>query len=122
MKTRPCPVSRACAPIHGWDLFLAHIHEVHTDPALTDPERVAQADRILRMSQSQDVPARPARPSRPAVVVPKVTADPRTAVLWYLLRGDRSRARETIDSMGTSGKRAYLAQLTEVINMLWSDE
>jgi hypothetical protein len=57
--------------------------------------------------------------SEPSPVVPKVTADPRTHALWALLQGDRTRARELTGSMGVSERRAYLAQLTELINMLW---
>lgn len=57
----------------------------------------------------------------PVRVVPKVTADPRTHALWALAQNDRARARELTGAMGTSERRAYLALLTELINMLWSD-
>lgn len=56
-----------------------------------------------------------------ATVVPKVTADPRTAALYALTQGDRTRAREEIGTLSTTERRAYLAQLTELINMLWGE-
>ena len=53
------------------------------------------------------------------MIVPKVTADARTHALYALSQGDRVRAQGVILSMGESEKRAYLALLTELINMLW---
>lgn len=35
-KVRRCPVDSACEPQVGWDAFLAHVYEIHTDD--TDPE------------------------------------------------------------------------------------
>lgn len=54
-------------------------------------------------------------------VVPKVTADPRTLALWLLAGGNRARARQEITAMGPAERRAFLALLTELINMLWED-
>jgi hypothetical protein len=53
------------------------------------------------------------------MIVPKVTADARTHALYALVQGDRVRAQQVILSMGQSERRAFLAQLTELINMLW---
>lgn len=106
---RQCPVDASCAPLTGWEAFLAHIHDEHTEG--TEPERQMAMQAILER--------RPVR--RPATVVPKVTADPRTAALWFLIEGDPRSAREAVGSMGTSERRAYLAQLTELVNMLWGE-
>jgi hypothetical protein len=111
-RVRHCPVGPACAPITGWGSFLEHIYERHTSG--TEAERVEQVQRHL-----EPKPVEP--PARPAVVVPKVTADERTHALWALLREDRTKAREIIGSMGTTERRAFLAQLTELINMLWGE-
>lgn len=110
MKARTCP---ACGGvITGWEAFLAHIHEKHTQG--TDEERLRQTHVILKRGT-------PPWTEPPAVVIPPVTADPRTAALWFLIEGDRTRARELIGTMGTTERRAYLAQLTELINMLWGE-
>lgn len=53
-------------------------------------------------------------------VVPKVTAFTETAVLYAVLSGDLARARELVQSMLPGERRTFLAQLTQVINMLWS--
>ena len=51
--------------------------------------------------------------------VPEVTADDRTAALYALIQGDRTKARELTGTMGASERRAFLALLTELIDMLW---
>jgi hypothetical protein len=55
----------------------------------------------------------------PGQVVPKVTADVRTHILYAVLSGDLTRARELVGTLGPADRRAYLADLTRVINMLW---
>jgi hypothetical protein len=59
--------------------------------------------------------------SPPATVVPKVTANTLTHALWALAHDDRARARELVGTMNMSERRAYLALLTELINMMWSE-
>lgn len=54
-------------------------------------------------------------------IVPKVTAAPLTEALWRLAQDDRTAARRVFVPLGTSERRAYLAQLTELINMLWEE-
>lgn len=111
-KARRCPVGPdICGEITGWDEFLTHIYEHHTSG--TAEERQEAVQQILER--------RPGALSRAVTVVPKVTADPRTAALYALTQGDRTRAREAIGQLGTTERRAYLAQLTELINMLWGE-
>lgn len=80
----------------------------------------ARVRRIWDLGAPQVPGPGPAR-EQAAVVVPKVTADPRTAALYALTQGDRTRAREAIGQLGTTERRAYLTQLTELINMLWGE-
>jgi hypothetical protein len=56
---------------------------------------------------------------RPATVIPKVTADPRTAALWFLTEGDKRSAGNSLSKLSMTERRAYLAHLTELISMLW---
>jgi hypothetical protein len=109
VSARACPVSTSCGSIEGWERFLAHIYVTHTDTTDPEDERHRQVQMILEGR------------SRPATVVPKVTAEPMTHALWALAHGDRARAREIIGSLGASERGAYVAQLTELINMLWGE-
>jgi hypothetical protein len=60
--------------------------------------------------------------SPPATVVPKVTANALTHAVWALAHSnDRAKAQELVGSMGPSERQAYLALLTELINMMWSE-
>lgn len=45
MKTRICPVSSCRAPVEGWEPFLAHVYEEHTEG--TEKSRLAQAQGIF---------------------------------------------------------------------------
>lgn len=110
MTARRCPVGPdICGEIEGWDAFLGHIYDHHTEGS---PEaRMMFVQKIL--SEGPGV--------REQRIVPKVTADVRTHALYALLQGDRTRARELTGTMGPSERRAFLAQLTELINMLWSE-
>lgn len=109
MSARACPVSTSCGAIEGWEQFLSHIYVHHTEGSAD--ARMMAVQRIL--AEGPGV--------REQMIVPKVTADPRTHALWALAQNDRARARELTGAMGTSERRAYLALLTELINMLWSD-
>jgi len=54
-------------------------------------------------------------------VVPKVTAFDETAALYALMTGDRTRAREIVQSMSDPERVDFEARLTELINMLWGE-
>lgn len=110
MKTRQCPVTPdVCEPITGWDAFIRHIYVNHTDPSRTDPERLFEADRLLK------------RDPAPSAVVPKVTAFDETNALWAVMNSDPDRARGIIASM-TYTERAvfemHLSALTDLIGGL----
>jgi hypothetical protein len=109
---RRCPVGPyVCGVIIGWAELVDHIHEHHTTGS---PE--ARQEAVQRILEG-----RSGAREQAAAVVPKVTADPRTAALYALTQGDRTRAREAIGQLGTTDRRAYLTQLTELINMLWGE-
>jgi hypothetical protein len=108
MKTRPCPVTPdVCKPVTGWDAFLRHVYEHHTEGSTQAREMAVQ--RIL--AEGPGV--------REQMIVPKVTADTRTHILYAVLNGDLTRARELVGTLGPAERRAYLADLTRIINMLW---
>lgn len=111
-RTRQCPVDAACAPVRGWEAFLDHIYEQHTEGARDD--RMEQVQRLLERGRMECPPP-------PHTVVPKVTADPRTHALWALAGGNAARARQIVATMGISERRAFLALMTELINMLWGE-
>lgn len=80
-----------CAPIVGWEAFLAHIYVHHTQG--TEAERHEAVQRILSRT-----------PAEPSVIVPKVTAHPGTEALWHVLRTDVARAREIVLSMSEQAR------------------
>lgn len=47
-------------------------------------------------------------------VVPKVTADPRTAALWAFLEGDRTRLARTLRGMAHDDLTAFRRELREL--------
>lgn len=101
-RLRQCPVDAACAPLRGWEAFLAHIHDEHTEGP--EAERQATVQRLLERGPALNSGA----------VIPKVTADPRTASLWFLLEGDALTARKTVRGMSPDERAAfgvYLATL-----------
>lgn len=108
MKARQCPVDGSCPLITGWEAFLAHVYEVHTEGP--EANRWETVDRLLRRGH---------RPV-PSQVVPKVTADPRTHALWALLGGDETRARETVLSMTDEERRTLSAAAARLIDLAWS--
>lgn len=55
------------------------------------------------------------------MIVPKVTAFTETAVVYAVLNGDLNRARELIGSMLPGERARFEAQLSEIVNMLWSE-
>lgn len=57
MRTRRCPVDACGEWITGWDNFMTHIHEQHTDPAAADEERHMQVERILKIGAGLSDPA-----------------------------------------------------------------
>lgn len=120
VKARRCPVDPGCGEITGWSSFLEHVYERHTSG--TEAERQAQVQKHLERGPVESpATGRMECPPPPHTVVPKVTADERTHALWALTRGDRRRAREVVSAMGVSERRAFLATMTELINMLWGE-
>lgn len=113
-KARQCPADPACGTITGWDAFLRHLMTEHADGT---PEE--------RMAAVQDILTRRHPPSDPALlgspVVPKVTARPETAVLHAVLTGDVTRAREIVGTLGSGERQAFIARLTQIIDMLWGE-
>lgn len=144
MNLRLCPVNPLHGEFMGWDTFCQHLFTLHTP--LDEPDQ-ARYDRVERILQRKDhvcsvdpehsFPTRGAldahlriihgvepatgRPAVPAVV-PKVTVDPLTDAMWRLSSGDRTAARRILSGLGASERRAYLAQMTELINILWEDQ
>jgi hypothetical protein len=102
-------VDPACEPVTGWDAFIWHIHEHHTEGSADARQMAVQ--RIL--AEGPGV--------REQMIVPKVTANTFTHALWALAHNDRAKAQELVGSMGPSERQAYLALLTELINMMWSE-
>lgn len=100
-RTRRCPVDSPCAPITGWEEFLAHIYVHHTQG--TEAERHAAVQRILRR-----IPAE-------SMVVPKVTAHPGTEALWHVLRADVAKAREIVMAMGEPDREALRVQVAVLL-------
>jgi hypothetical protein len=108
--TRQCPVDPACEPITGRDAFIRHIYENHTEGSADARQMAVQ--KIL--SEGPGV--------REQMIVPKVTANALTHAVWALAHSnDRAKAQELVGSMGPSERQAYLALLTELINMMWSE-
>lgn len=124
--TRPCPVNPdACLPVHGWESFLTHVYEAHTDPTVNGETRWQGVEAILKRSPAERQAPGSSHWHTPGqvqrhTVVPKVTADPRTAALWAVINEDPVSAASLLARMGLSERRAYLAQLTELINLLWT--
>lgn len=113
LRRCPHPLNLTCTGAFAtWEGFTGHVWNVHTDPDLPDTERVAQADAFLKQP-------RPIAPSDQ--IVPKVTANPLTEALWRLSQDDRTAARRVLVPLGQTERRAYLARLTELINMLWEE-
>ena len=105
----PCPVCPDELMIEGRDRLVRHIYEHHTEGSADARQMAVQ--RIL--AEGPGV--------REQMIVPKVTANTLTHALWALAHDDRARARELVGTMNMSERRAYLALLTELINMMWSE-
>jgi len=54
--------------------------------------------------------------------IPEVTDDVRTAVLWAVIEGRPSWAREMVTSMSAEERGVFVDVLTEIVNMLWGVE
>jgi hypothetical protein len=52
-RIRRCPVDSACEPLAGWDAFLVHVYEIHTDD--TDPgwRRQETVQRLLERGSAR---------------------------------------------------------------------
>lgn len=88
MKRRTCPVGPdICGDIEGWDAFLRHIYEHHTEGSADARQRAVQ--RIL--SEGPDV--------RETFVVPKVSAHPATHALRHVLDGRETDARNLLGGL-----------------------
>jgi len=46
-RVRRCPVDPDCAPVTGWETFLAHIYELHTDGSEPEWRRQEIVQRLL---------------------------------------------------------------------------
>ena len=111
-RPRPCPVDASCGEITGWSTLLEHLYAEHTEGDENDRQETVR--RLLAQGGYRLDP-------RPGAVVPKVTANPLTEALWRLSQDDRTAARRVLIPLGESERRAYLAQLTQLINMLWEE-
>lgn len=93
-RLRLCPVNPGCGYLAGWEQFLAHVYEVHTE----GPEEGRQ-EAVQRLLEREK-----GHPS--SVIVPKVTAHPGTEALWHVLRADVAKAREIVMAMGEPDREA----------------
>lgn len=108
VKTRECPVCPNQRMIEGWDLFIRHIYENHTEGSADARQMAVQ--QILNEGPGV----------REQMIVPKVTAFGETAALWAVMNEDPGRARLLVESMTGAERHEFEAHLSTLMDLVWS--